>query len=212
MMVGSDLTRLSPATLALLTNKEALAIHNDPFGLQPINVDEPIPGIQIWVKPMAIAGRRAVGILNRTDTPTQVKIDWEKLGLKGTPKSLRDVWNARHLDTANATVSVPPHDLALMIVDGEDKAPAEYPADQNRITGLQATRSPTFARLQYTNTSGRVVVVPVKSTSGLSTALALPPTAGSEVGTVGLILPRGTADLSFEGQSPAIGKLIIYAW
>src|SRR5438046_5028894 len=32
-----SLTRLSPATLSLLKkNKEALAIHNDPYGLQPI--------------------------------------------------------------------------------------------------------------------------------------------------------------------------------
>ena len=57
LMVGSDLTRLSPATLSLLTNEEALAIHNDTYGLQPIKVDEPTPGIQIWAKPVAIAGR-----------------------------------------------------------------------------------------------------------------------------------------------------------
>ena len=64
--------------------------------------------------------------------------------------------------------------------------------------GLRRRAGPTFARLHYANTSGHVVVVPVKSTSGLSTALALPPTVGSETGTIGLILPHGTADLSFE--------------
>jgi hypothetical protein len=212
LMVGSDLTRLSPATVTLLTNKEALAIHNDPYGLQPIKVDEPTPGIQIWAKPMAIEGRRAVAILNRTDASTQVKVNWEKLGLKGTPKSLRDVWNGRDLDAANATVSVLAHDLALIIVDGEDKPPADYPANQNKIPGIQAARAPAFARLQYANTSGHVVVVPVKSTSGLSTALALPPTVGSEIGTIGLILPRGTPDLSFEVQQVAMRKLDVYAW
>jgi alpha galactosidase C-like protein len=137
-MVGSDLTRLSPVTVSLLTNKEALAIHNDPYGLQPIKVDEPTPGIQIWAKPMAIAGRRAVAILNRSDAVTQVTVNWQKLGLKGTPKSLRDVWDRQDLDTVNATVSVPAHDLALMIVDGEDKTPAEYSANQNNIIGIQA--------------------------------------------------------------------------
>lgn len=94
---GSDLTRLSPATLSLLTNKEAIAIHNDPYGLQPIKVDEPAPGIQVWAKPMALAGRRAVAILNRTDTSAEVNVYWEKLGLNGSPKSVRDVWNARDL-------------------------------------------------------------------------------------------------------------------
>jgi Alpha galactosidase C-terminal beta sandwich domain/Alpha galactosidase A len=212
LMVGSDLTRLSTATLSLLTNKEALAIHNDPYGLQPIKIAGPTPGIQIWAKPMATAGRRAIAVLNRTDTSTQVKVIWDKLGLNGTPRSLRDVWNGRDLDTADPTLSVPAHDLALLIVDGEDKAPAEYPANQSDIAGIRATRGPTFARLQYANISGHVVVVRVKSTSGLSTALALPPTVGSDAGTVGLIFPHGTADLSFEEQPAAIRKLDVYSW
>ena len=62
LMVGSDLTRLSPASLSLLKNREALAIHNDPYGLQPIKVAEPAAGLQIWAKPMAVAGTRAVAI------------------------------------------------------------------------------------------------------------------------------------------------------
>jgi hypothetical protein len=212
MMVGSDLTRLSPATLSLLTNREALAIHNDAYGLQPIKVDEPTPGVQIWVKPMAMAGRRAVGILNRTGDSAQVKIKWEKLGLKGSPKLLRDAWNGRNVETANDAISVAAHDLALMIVDGEDKSPKEYAANGDSISGISSTGGFTFARLQYANTSGHVVVVPVKSTSGLFTGLALPPTVGSETGTIGLILPHGTADLSFEGQAVAIRKLDVYAW
>jgi hypothetical protein len=212
LMVGSDLTRVSMPTLSLLRNKEALAIHNDPYGLQPIKIDEPIPGVQIWAKPMAITGRRAVAILNRTAISAQVKVNWDRLGLKSTPRSLRDVWNGRDLETAVATLSVPAHDLALLIVDGDDKTPAEYPANQADITGIQATSGPTFARLQYANISGHVVVIPVKSTSGLSTALALPPTVGSDTGTVGLILPHGTADLSFEGKPVAIRKLDVYSW
>lgn len=212
LMVGSDLTRLSTATLSLLKNKEALAIHNDPYGLQPNKIAETTPGVEIWAKPMAVAGRRAVAVLNSTDASAQVKIDWDKLGLTGTPRLLHDVWNGRDLESADATLSVPAHDLALLIVDGEDKAPAEYPANQTGITGIRATRGPTFALLQYANTSGHGVVVAVKSTSGLSTALALPPTAGSDMGTVGLILPLGTADLSFAGQAAAIRRLAVYSW
>ena len=100
----------------------------------------------------------------------------------------------------------------LLVVDGKDKKPAEYVANRSAITGIQATGGPVFARLQYANTSGRVAVVRVKSSSGLSTAIALPPTAGSDTGTVGLILPRGTADLSFEDHPAAIRKLFVYSW
>jgi hypothetical protein len=52
----------------------------------------------------------------------------------------------------------------------------------------------------------------MKNTSGLSTAIALQPTVGSETGTVGLILPKGTADLSFESQPATIHKLDVYGW
>jgi len=211
LMVGSDMTRLGPATLSLLTNKDALAIHSDSYGLQPIRVDEPTTGIQIWAKPMAVAGRRAVAVLNRSDASTQVKVNWEKLGLKGLPKSSRDVWNGRET-AADGAISVPAHDLALLIVDGEDKAPAEYNAKESSITGMQATRGPQFARLHYANTSGQTVVVRMKSTSGLSTAVALPPTSGSESGAVGLILPNGVADISFEGDSASIRSLDVYSW
>jgi hypothetical protein len=212
LMVGSELTRLSPATLSLLKNKEALAIHNDPYGLQPLKVAEPAAGLQIWAKPMAVAGKRAVAILNRTDSSAQVKIDWGKLGLDGTPSLLRDVWNGRDLPTSDAAFSVPAHDLTLLMVDGEDVKPAEYLANESEIAGIKATSGPTFARLQYANTSGHVSVVRVKSTSGFSTALALPPTAGSNTGTAGLILPHGTADLSFEAQGIAIRQLAVYSW
>ncbi|MBV8832306.1 MAG: glycoside hydrolase family 27 protein [Acidobacteriaceae bacterium] len=212
LMVGSDLTRLSPATLSLLKNSEALAIHNDTYGLQPIKVMEPVPGVQIWAKPMAVAGRRAVAVLNRTDAVAEVKIDPSKLGLTGTPRSLRDVWNGRDLGTVAAAFSVPAHDLVLLLVDGEDKKSPEYVANQSEITGIKATSGPTFARLEYTNTSGHVAVIRVKSTSGLSTSLALAPTTGSETGTAGLILPHGTADLSFDAQAVAIRNLAVYSW
>jgi hypothetical protein len=212
LMVGSDLTRLSPATLSLLENSEALAIHNDTYGLQPIKVMDPAPGIQIWAKPMAVAGRRALAVLNRTNTAAEVKIDPSKLGLAGTPRSFRDVWNGRDLGTVAAAFPVPAHDLLLLLVDGEDKKPAEYVANRSEITGIKATSGPTFARLEYTNTSGHVAVIRVKSTSGLSTALALPPTTGPNTGTAGLILPHGTADLSFDAQAVAIRKLAVYSW
>lgn len=111
--------------------------------------------------------------------------------------------------TPDKAFSVPAHDLMLLVVHGEDKKPAEYLANQSDITGIQG---PTFARLQYANTSGHVAVVRVKSSSGLSTALALPPTAGSNTGMAGLILPYGTADLSFETQGAVVRKVSVYSW
>jgi len=77
---------------------------------------------------------------------------------------------------------------------------------------VQATSGPTFARLEYVNPSGQVAVVRMNNTSGLSTALVLPPTAESTSGIIGLILPRGTADLRFEAERVAIRRLYVYSW
>jgi hypothetical protein len=122
------------------------------------------------------------------------------------------VWNGRNFTAADPAFSVPAHDLLLLSVDGEDKKPAECPANQSDIAGIQATHGPMFARLEYANASGQVAVVRVKSTSGLSTALALPPTHGSDTGMAGFLLPGGTADLSFEAQIVAVRKLAVYSW
>ncbi len=212
LMVGSDLTRLSPATLSLLTNADALAIHNDPYGLQPIKVDEPTSGVQIWAKPLAIAGRRALALLNRTDNSADVKINWDKLGFKGAPKSAHDVFKQQDLASVDSAISVPAHDLVLLTADGDDKAPAEYAANQSGVTGIQVAFQPTFAQLHYANSTGHTAIVRVKSTSGLSTAIALPPTTGTQSGTIGLILPKGTPDLAFEGQAASIRTLDFYPW
>jgi hypothetical protein len=140
-----------------------------------------------------------------------VKIDWNKLGLEGAPRTLRDVCQQRNFAAIDAGLSVPAHDLALLTVDGgEDTKPDKYPANQSDIKGIRATSGPTFALLHYANVSDRVVMMRVKSTSGLSTALALPPTAGSNVDTVALMLPHGTADLEFEAQPIAIRELAVY--
>jgi len=211
LMVGSDLTRLSPAALSLLTNKEALAIHNDSYALQPVKVAEPTAGVQVWAKPMAVAGRRAVAILNRTDAAVHVNVDWGKLGLDGVPQSARDVWSGREI-AADSVFSVPAHDLELLWVAGQDKEAAEYVATKSEINGIQATSGPTFARLKYMNTSGRGLIIRARSSSGLSTAFALPPTAESTAGTFGLILPHGTADLSFDAPPGAIRNLLVYSW
>ena len=48
LIEGADLTKLSPATLAILTNPEIIAIDQDSLGVQAIKVDEPGTGLEVW--------------------------------------------------------------------------------------------------------------------------------------------------------------------
>ena len=159
---------------------------------------------------MTIPGTRAVVLLNRTQNPASVTIDWNKLGLAGTPQSVRDVWRGQPV--SDAIISVPAEDLVLLLVQGQDRAPITVSAKGSAITEIPTTSGPTFGQLKYVNTSGEIAVMRIKSTSGLSTAFALPPTSGSAAETMGLILPHGTADLSVESPTVTVRELNLFPW
>lgn len=124
--VGADLTHLSKASLAILNNAEVLAVHDDVLGVQAIKVAEPQPGLQVWARPLAGAGKRAVVLLNRTETPAPITLEWAKLGLAGNSASARDLFAQRDLGNLNAgyTATVPAQDLVMLVVTGEEKEAA----------------------------------------------------------------------------------------
>jgi hypothetical protein len=120
LMVGADLARLKAPSIALLTNHELLAVHHDPLGLQAIKVAESQPGLQVWAKPLADAGKRAVVLLNRTDAAAPISVDWARLGLAAGPASVRDLLARRDLGSHESSFSatVPAQDLVMLVVSG----------------------------------------------------------------------------------------------
>jgi hypothetical protein len=143
LMVGADLTHLKAPSLALLTNRELLAVHHDPLGLQAINVAEPQPGLQVWAKPLADPGKRAVVLLNRTDTAALIAVDWARLGLAAGPVRVRDVLAGRDLGSHESFFSapIPAQDLVMLVVSGRSAPAMLYgttAADNERIGGAVA--------------------------------------------------------------------------
>ena len=53
LRVGADLSKLSDATLATLTNPAVLAIDQDLLGLQAVKVHEEPGGLEVWSKRLA---------------------------------------------------------------------------------------------------------------------------------------------------------------
>ena len=143
LLVGSDLTRLKPASLALLINPDLLAIHGDALGLQAVKIAEPQPGLQIWAKPLAGSGRRAVALLNRTKEPARIAFDWTKFGLAAAPGAVRDAIADKDLGTQSVPygVTVPAEDLVVLTIAGEELPATTYPAsarDNERIDNPSA--------------------------------------------------------------------------
>jgi alpha-galactosidase len=116
LLAGNDLSTMKPETIAMLTNREVIAIDQDRLGKQADRVRA--EGSQeIWARPLA-DGSKAVGIFNRFDWPQTISVDFQELGFKGSVKA-RDIWAAKDLGTlpSKYVARVPGHGVVLLKVN-----------------------------------------------------------------------------------------------
>jgi len=115
LLAGNDLTTMTSETIALLTNREVIAVDQDPLGKQGDRISEEGP-IEIWARPLA-GGSKAVGVFNRLATPLSATVDFKQLDFRGSVQ-VRDIWQAKDLGLMNVsyTVIVPPHGVVFLRV------------------------------------------------------------------------------------------------
>ncbi|MGZ7065070.1 MAG: alpha-galactosidase [Candidatus Aminicenantales bacterium] len=91
LMAGNDLRSMKPATRDILTNKEVIAVNQDPLGKQASRVRDE-GDLEVWARPLA-DGTRAVIMLNRGPKEAQVTVNWADIGYPGTlDAKVRDLW------------------------------------------------------------------------------------------------------------------------
>lgn len=121
LIAGNDFRKMKPETLALLTNKNLIAINQDKLGIQGFKLNS-INGVEVWVKPLS-DGAWAVTFLNRTETIQNLKFEWDKnnfidkdfgfsTNFVSTSYKLLDVWNNKIVGTTKTklSISIQPHD------------------------------------------------------------------------------------------------------
>lgn len=142
LIVGADLTKLSPATQATLTNPNVLGIDQDAAGLQAVKVSEPKPGLQVWSKPLGESGKRAVLLLNRSSSVQSVSVSWAELGLADSALTISDAWDGRRLQARDNAynANVPAYDGVLLLIAGTEGPATRY---QSSTTGDKAAGSRT---------------------------------------------------------------------
>ncbi len=103
LILGNDITNMRPETLAIITNRDVIAIDQDPLGIQGLRLKTD-GDIQYWFKPLS-GGDWAFCILNVGPEPADVSIDWSSLevddDLSGRSTdfatvnyTVNDLWNA----------------------------------------------------------------------------------------------------------------------
>ncbi|WP_321474801.1 glycoside hydrolase family 27 protein [uncultured Paludibaculum sp.] len=113
LIAGNDVRSMDKDTIDVLTNRDVLAVSQDPLGKQGYRLQQN-GDIDIWVRPLK-GGEWAVGLFNRGRAAVPAKVAWQALGLKGKPK-VRDLWAHAEVESAvdGYTATVPAHGVALL--------------------------------------------------------------------------------------------------
>lgn len=113
LIMGGDLRHLDAPTLALLTNRDVLAVNQTSSGNRPVFVAD---GMRCWTA-RAADGGDYVALFNLRDKDATIGADLRWLGIEG-PVRVRDLWAGRDLPPAATRIeaAVPAHGAALLRV------------------------------------------------------------------------------------------------
>jgi len=113
LLAGNDLSQMPAETASILTNRDVIAIDQDPLGKQGDRVSEVGP-VEIWAKPLQ-GGAKAVALFNRDDTAMPVTLKLSDVGF-GSGAKAHDIWGAKDLGKLQGsyTVTVPRHGVVLL--------------------------------------------------------------------------------------------------
>jgi alpha-galactosidase len=93
LIAGNDLAHMSDATKAILTNREVIAVDQDPAGIEATRVAHS-GDADVWVRVLADGGR-AVALLNRSESARQISVSWPELGFGNSAGLVRDLWRGK---------------------------------------------------------------------------------------------------------------------
>jgi alpha-galactosidase len=115
LMAGNDLRTMKSETRDILTNKEVIAVDQDPLGKQGSKVRD--DGDQeVWARPLA-DGSRAVILLNRGKKEAQITVNWTEIGYPKTLEAkLRELWQHKDMGAfkGSYTATVASHGIVMV--------------------------------------------------------------------------------------------------
>src|SRR5207247_7493980 len=91
LIAGNAVRSMSDATRPIITNPKVIAVDQDPLGFQATLAVDHGNGLQVWFKPLAATGARAVGLLNRGDATATITVDWNAINLGAGDATVRDL-------------------------------------------------------------------------------------------------------------------------
>jgi len=125
LIAGNNVCSMTPATLAVLTNMEAIGVNQDPLGIQG-HVIRSGDGISVWAGKRLYDGSQTVVLCNQQAAPAEVKVSRAELGLdESATLFVRDLW--QHQTTGplpkDISLTVPAGDVAMLRIAATNAFP-----------------------------------------------------------------------------------------
>ena len=117
LIAGNDLRNMRLEIHDILTNKEVIAVDQDPLGHEGERVWKN-GDFEVWAKQLKDGGR-AVVLLNRGSAEAEIAANWEDLGYPDhSSASVRDLWQHKDVGkfTGKFSASVPSHGVVMVTV------------------------------------------------------------------------------------------------
>src|SRR6056297_2321315 len=96
LMLGNDIRNMSDEVMEIITNKEVIAVNQDPLGRQGKKVRDD-GDFEVWSKELQ-DGSRAVVMFNRSEGEKDIGFSWSEIGLPQKLKfQVRDLWKKEEL-------------------------------------------------------------------------------------------------------------------
>jgi alpha-galactosidase len=113
LLAGNDLRQMSPETLAILTNREVIAVDQDKLGKQG-SQSWKSGDQEIWTRQLS-GGDMAVAFFNRGKDEAKISVKWADIGAPAKRKA-RDLWLHQNVDASapEYTATVPGHGVVML--------------------------------------------------------------------------------------------------
>ena len=207
LLAGNNIATMDATTKAILTNREVIAIDQDPRGLQGVKVAEDSSGLQVYSKVLSGSGARAVLLLNRTSAAASITARWSDMGLTTAAATVRDVWAASTKGSFSNgyTATVPAGSAVLLTVTGgTESAGTTYEAESSADT-LSGTAA--VAACASCSGGSEVRYVGNGAANTLTFQGVSATASGVKVATIGYVngdSSTRTATLRVNGQEPTV--------
>ena len=118
LLAGNDLPHMKPEIRDILTNRDVIALDQDPLGHEARHIYSK-GEVEVWARDLK-GGAKAIAIVNVGSdvySTHPFHLDLAQLGLHGTQHA-KDLWTGKEMDlTSNMPIELASHDILLLRID-----------------------------------------------------------------------------------------------